>query len=361
MELVRDVTSVLNEYSKELQQQKITQLGDNILSCFNRLIRKDDYVRNILIDEKYNITLLNRMVMRSQRICFLPGEKEIFAVSLLWGLTLTSGRQLPFIIDTPLGRTGQRTPGKPSDGFLPACRGTDDYLLHRYGDRQGIFPGSPTPYCPGISSRLFQEGSAHIQSHPDISGRRHESVNFYRLRISEKATFRLNQLKGRTGLTPNILCRIAICYSLNDPPIPNPAEYDERGQELNRYTLTGEWDTFFIALVKERCIHDKSRPGKRSLRSTPGSSQQRSVRHLPADQESGGFPYPPDASVRRDQIRYVIRGAFTWKLNVRSTWTLTPPHRWIPGFSKPCYLIFPRLSGMQAASIMPMGRSLLMP
>jgi len=88
------------------------------------------------------------------------------------------------------------------------------------------------------------------------------SSSFYRLRISEKATFRLNQMKGRTGLTPNILCRIAICYSLNDPTIPNPADYDEKGQELNRYTLTGEWDTFFIALVKERCIQDKLDPEK---------------------------------------------------------------------------------------------------
>ena len=87
-------------------------------------------------------------------------------------------------------------------------------------------------------------------------------MSFYRIRISEKATFRLNQLKGKTGLTPNILCRIAICYSLNDPTIPNPAEYDERGQELNRYTLTGEWDTFFIALVKERCIQDGLDPEK---------------------------------------------------------------------------------------------------
>jgi DNA sulfur modification protein DndE len=88
------------------------------------------------------------------------------------------------------------------------------------------------------------------------------SSGFYRIRICEKATTRLNQMKGKTGLTPNILCRIAICYSLNDPTIPNPADYDEKGQELNRYTLTGEWDTFFIALVKERCINDKLDPEK---------------------------------------------------------------------------------------------------
>ena len=87
-------------------------------------------------------------------------------------------------------------------------------------------------------------------------------MTFNRIRISEKATFRLNQMKGRTQLTPNILSRIAICYSLNDPTIPNPAEYDEKGQEINRFTLTGEWDTLFVALIKERCIHDGLDPEK---------------------------------------------------------------------------------------------------
>jgi len=104
MELIQDVTAVLNEYSKELQQQKINQLGDNILSSFNRLIRKDDYVRNILIDDEYNITLFEPDGHPIPKDLLSAGEKEIFAVSLLWGLTLTSGRQLPFIIDTPLGR-----------------------------------------------------------------------------------------------------------------------------------------------------------------------------------------------------------------------------------------------------------------
>ncbi|MDD1690521.1 MAG: DNA sulfur modification protein DndD [Methanoregula sp.] len=103
-ELAQQVSTVLKEYAKELQQQKISELGDNILSCFNRLIRKDDYVRNILIDENYNITLYEPDGHAIPKELLSAGEKEIFAVSLLWGLTLTSGRQLPFIIDTPLGR-----------------------------------------------------------------------------------------------------------------------------------------------------------------------------------------------------------------------------------------------------------------
>src|SRR5690554_3221272 len=76
-------------------------------------------------------------------------------------------------------------------------------------------------------------------------------MTFNRVRMSKGATTRLQMLKGKTGLTPNILLRIAVCYSLNEPRIPNPKMFDEEGQELNRYTLTGEWDCFYMGLLRE--------------------------------------------------------------------------------------------------------------
>jgi DNA sulfur modification protein DndE len=76
-----------------------------------------------------------------------------------------------------------------------------------------------------------------------------------RIRISEAATKRLQILKGRTGLTPNLLCRLALAYSLNDPQVP-PQVKDGAGQEFNKYTLFGEWEVLYLALVKERCHAD---------------------------------------------------------------------------------------------------------
>ena len=35
---------------------------------------------------------------------------------------------------------------------------------------------------------------------------------------------------------------------------------DSQGQEFNRYTLTGEWDTFYMALLKMRMINDRMNP-----------------------------------------------------------------------------------------------------
>ncbi|MHA1410774.1 MAG: DNA sulfur modification protein DndE [Candidatus Odinarchaeia archaeon] len=80
-------------------------------------------------------------------------------------------------------------------------------------------------------------------------------MSFNRVRISEEATQRLSLLKRRTGLTPNILCRIAFCLSLKEPGLPETNQ-DSQGQEFNRYTLTGEWDSFYMALLKIRLMND---------------------------------------------------------------------------------------------------------
>ncbi|NJL06330.1 MAG: DNA sulfur modification protein DndE [Chloroflexaceae bacterium] len=82
-------------------------------------------------------------------------------------------------------------------------------------------------------------------------------MNVTRLRVCAEADQRLIHLKARTGLTPNLLCRIGFCLSLNDPMVPDPDKYPADSQrELNRYTLMGEWDAIFVALLRERCAHD---------------------------------------------------------------------------------------------------------
>jgi len=82
------------------------------------------------------------------------------------------------------------------------------------------------------------------------------SQSFNRITIGDKATNRLQMLQANTGMTPNYLCRIGLCYSLNEPRPPNPEEYNSDGQTFNRYTLLGEHDTLYMALVKERLIQE---------------------------------------------------------------------------------------------------------
>ena len=64
-------------------------------------------------------------------------------------------------------------------------------------------------------------------------------MNLNKIKISNDATQKLRTLKIRTGLTPNILCRLGFCLSLNEPGIPRLTNFQEDGMEFNRYTLTG--------------------------------------------------------------------------------------------------------------------------
>lgn len=77
-----------------------------------------------------------------------------------------------------------------------------------------------------------------------------------RLRLTKDASNRLKFLAGKTGLTPNLLCRIGFCFSLNEPAVPNLDDYTEEDREFNRYTLLGEYDALFIALLKQRSHDD---------------------------------------------------------------------------------------------------------
>lgn len=78
-----------------------------------------------------------------------------------------------------------------------------------------------------------------------------------RVRFCDEADQRLRHLKARTTLTANLLCRIGFCLSLDDPTIPDPAKYPEDSQrEIDRATLTGQYDALFLALLRERCVKD---------------------------------------------------------------------------------------------------------
>ena len=75
-------------------------------------------------------------------------------------------------------------------------------------------------------------------------------MHYSKLKISADATSKLRTLRQRTGLTPNLLCRLAIMISLEEGAIGSVAPSDEGGAEFNAYTLTGEYGALFAALLR---------------------------------------------------------------------------------------------------------------
>lgn len=77
-----------------------------------------------------------------------------------------------------------------------------------------------------------------------------------KIKLGRDATQKLRTLKARTGLAPNILCRLGFCLSLAEPGRPEYPEHENEGMEFNRYTLTGPYDALFFSLLKEKLLED---------------------------------------------------------------------------------------------------------
>lgn len=102
---VEDVQTVLAEYTTQLTQAKIVTLSNAIVEGFNQLSHKPDRMKRVELNPQiFAVTLYdtdNRSISKDE---LSAGEQQIYTTALLWGLARTSGKPLPMILDTPLGR-----------------------------------------------------------------------------------------------------------------------------------------------------------------------------------------------------------------------------------------------------------------
>ena len=76
-------------------------------------------------------------------------------------------------------------------------------------------------------------------------------LTLQRIPFCESVDSKMRTLKGRTGITPNILARMGFALSLEEPGIPqDPFMEEEAGRDINRGTLLGEHDAVFVALLR---------------------------------------------------------------------------------------------------------------
>jgi len=117
---ISSIRKVLDDYSKELRQQKIDDFKKEFISCLNQISHKKGFVDKIDVDsDKFSITLIGKNGKKINKQYLAAGEKQIYAVATLWTLAKISKRILPFIIDTPLGRLDSEHRKNLVDNFFP--------------------------------------------------------------------------------------------------------------------------------------------------------------------------------------------------------------------------------------------------
>ena len=118
----------LKRFREGVLRSNIDRIEKMILESFQALIRKDDFVRNLKINpDSFELTLLDNQGQHIEANRLSAGERQLLAVSMLWGLARASGRPLPIVIDTPLGRLDSKHRSNLIERYFP--RASEQVLL----------------------------------------------------------------------------------------------------------------------------------------------------------------------------------------------------------------------------------------
>lgn len=112
--------STLEKFADAVLKRHISRLEVAVLDSFNRLMRKNGLVHDLQIDiDKFRLTLIDGEGNDLDPGRLSAGERQLLAISLLWGLARVAGNWLPTVIDTPLGRLDSKHREHLVDRYFP--------------------------------------------------------------------------------------------------------------------------------------------------------------------------------------------------------------------------------------------------
>ena len=103
-DFAKRLIEILDEVKKRLKIQKRKELEKIYNQHLGRLLDSNTLINHIDIDEQFIITYRDSNGDKIGMSSISAGMKQLSATALLWALKDVSGRDLPVIIDTPMGR-----------------------------------------------------------------------------------------------------------------------------------------------------------------------------------------------------------------------------------------------------------------
>jgi DNA sulfur modification protein DndD len=118
--LLQRTQDTMQRFLQLATSRKIDRLSELVTDSFRFLLRKKTLVERVLIaPETFAITLVDNRGNLVSKDRLSEGEKQIFAISVLWGLSRASARPLPAIIDTPMARLDVEHRNQLVDRYFP--------------------------------------------------------------------------------------------------------------------------------------------------------------------------------------------------------------------------------------------------
>lgn len=120
--LAEHTRDLLSQFAAQTRERRIATLEKEFLKSFSKLARKDDLLIKARINpETYSVTLLDNNSNAIEKQKLSAGEKQIYAIAMLEALGRTSGKALPIIIDTPLGRLDSKHRKNLVQNYFPTA------------------------------------------------------------------------------------------------------------------------------------------------------------------------------------------------------------------------------------------------
>lgn len=115
-----EMKCIVDEFKASLIKENISGLESRIKSKFDQLGRKEALVSDIKINPStFSMTLfgLDRKPLDPKRLS--AGERQLLSVAILWALAEKSKKEIPTIIDTPMGRLDGKHRTKLVENYFP--------------------------------------------------------------------------------------------------------------------------------------------------------------------------------------------------------------------------------------------------
>jgi DNA sulfur modification protein DndD len=110
----------LTRFRESVLKHNLRRIETMILESFKALMRKDNFIHDLRISpDKFELQLIGTSDNLIEATRLSAGERQLLAVSMLWGLARASGRTLPIVIDTPLGRLDSKHRANLIERYFP--------------------------------------------------------------------------------------------------------------------------------------------------------------------------------------------------------------------------------------------------
>lgn len=111
----------LHAYKDALTRQRIAALEEKFVECFNTICRKEHLLTGVTINpDNFSVKLQDADGEVLSVADLSAGERQLYALALLWALRQISGQKLPLAVDTPLARLDDVHPVCFINDYMPA-------------------------------------------------------------------------------------------------------------------------------------------------------------------------------------------------------------------------------------------------